>query len=157
GKRRPVDIRTLPFVRFEDNESHTQRRHAFNLGGGVPFGKPNVDGVGPDGAHPFVVRNFKAWDVHWAIHPVSPSVLLDGVAIHNAEYGIWRPVYNRHAYRNVRFDQVPDETRYAFGLKAPNLDADYPEPLAPVNDLPPVTVITGVNQAEGKLVVRGTA
>jgi hypothetical protein len=157
GKRRPVDIRTLPFVRFEDNEAHAQRRHAFNLGGGVPFGKPNVDGVGPDGAHPFVIRNFKAWDVHWAIHPVSPSVLLDGMDVHNAEYGIWRPVYDRHAYRNVRFDQVPDETRYAFGLKTPNLDADYPKPLAPVNDLPPVTVITGVHRAKGKLVVRGTA
>jgi hypothetical protein len=157
GRRQPVDIRTLPFIRFEDNESHTQRRHAFNLGGGVPFGKPNVDGVGPDEKHPFVIRNFRAWDVHWAIHPVSPCVLLDGMDIHNAEYGIWRPEYNRHAYRNLHFDQVPGNTRYGFGLKAPNLDADYPKPLAPVDDLPPVTVITAVNRVKGRLVVRGTA
>jgi hypothetical protein len=157
GKRRPVDIRTLPFVRFEDNESHTQRRHAFNLGGGVPSGKPNVDGVGPDERHPFVIRNFKAWDVHWAIHPVSPSVLLDGMDIHNAEYGIWRPVYERHAYRKVHFDQVPDNTRYAFFLSAPNRDDDYPKPLVPVDDQPPVTVITHVGKAKGGLVVRGTA
>ena len=38
ARRQPkkVDIRTLPFVRFEDNEAHCQRRHGFNLGGGVP-------------------------------------------------------------------------------------------------------------------------
>jgi hypothetical protein len=77
-----VDVRTLPFVRFEDNESHCQRRHAFNLGGGVHFGKPNVDGVGPDARHPFLVRNMRIWNVRWAIHPVSPSLLLDGVDMH---------------------------------------------------------------------------
>jgi hypothetical protein len=157
GQRRPVDVRTLPFVRFEDNESHTQRRHAFNLGGGVPFGKPNVDGVGPDEKHPFVIRNFKAWDVHWAIHPVSPSLLLDGMDIHNAEYGVWRPEYDRHAYRGIHFDQVPAVNHYGFGGKAPNKDADYPRPLDPVDDLPPVTVITHVGRAKGKVVVRGTA
>ena len=32
--RRPMDIRTLPFLRFEDNEAHAQRRYGFNLGGG---------------------------------------------------------------------------------------------------------------------------
>ena len=157
GKRRPVDIRTLPFVRFEDNESHTQRRHAFNLGGGVPFGKPNVDGVGPDERHPFVIRNFTAWDVHWAIHPVSPSLLLDGMDVHNAEYGVWRPEYNRHAYRGLHFDKVPDDNRYGFGGEEPNKDADYPKPLAPVDDLPPVTVITRVGRTKGKLVARGSA
>jgi hypothetical protein len=157
GKRRPVDIRTLPFVRFEDNEAHTQRRHSLNLGGGVPFGKPNVDGVGPDERHPFIIRNFKAWDVHWAIHPVSPSVLLDGMDIHNAEYGVWRPEYNRHAYRGLHFDKVPDDNRYGFGGKEPNKDADYPKPLAPVDDLAPVTVMTDVGRAKGKLLVRGTA
>ena len=156
GRRKKVDIRTLPFVRFEDNESHCQRRHAFNLGGGVPFGKPNVDGVGPDARHPFVIRNMKLWNVHWAIHPVSPSVLLDNLDIHDAEYGVWRPEYNRHAYRDLHFDQVPDANRYGFGGVAPNAAADYPKPLEPVSDLPPVTVITHVRQAEGKLVVRGT-
>lgn len=28
GSRRRVDARTLPFIRFEDNEAHTQRNHA---------------------------------------------------------------------------------------------------------------------------------
>jgi hypothetical protein len=156
GSRKKVDIRTLPFVRFEDNESHCQRRHAFNLGGGVPFGKPNVDGVGPDEKHPFVIRNFRAWNVHWAIHPVSPSVLLDSLDVYNAEYGVWRPEYNRHAYHGIHFDQVPQANYYGFGGKAPNKDEDYPKPLDPLDDLPPATVITHVFQEKDRLVVRGT-
>jgi hypothetical protein len=156
GSRKKVDIRTLPFVRFEDNESHCQRRHAFNLGGGVPFGPPNVDGVGPDARHPFVIRNMKVWNVHWAIHPVSPSVLLEDFDIHDAEYGIWRPEYNRHAYRGLHFDQVPKDNHYGFGGTAPNKEADFPGALAPVDDLPPATVITQVSRTNGKMTVRGT-
>jgi hypothetical protein len=157
GSRGRVDIRTLPFVRFEDNESHCQRRHAFNLGGGVPFGEPNVGGIGPDENHPFVIRNYRAWNVHWAIHPVAPSVLLDNLDIHDAEYGVWRPEYKRHAYHELHFDQVPENTRYGFGGVPPNKDNDYPKPLEPVDDLSPITVITHVHNSEGKLVVRGTA
>jgi hypothetical protein len=156
GSRKKVDIRTLPFVRFEDNEAHCQRRHAFNLGGGVPFGKPNVDGVGPDEKHPFVIRNYRAWNVHWALHPVSPSVLLDNLDVFDAEYGIWRPEYNRHAYHGLHFDQIPENTRYAFAQGAPNKDAEFPKPLDPVDDLPPITVITHVRKADGKWLVRGT-
>jgi hypothetical protein len=156
GTRRSVDVRTLPFVRFEDNETHCQRRHGFNLGGGVPFGKPNVDGVGPDESHPFVIRRFKAWNVHWAFHPVSPCVLLDGLDVFNADYGVWRPEYDRHAYRNVRMAQVPQDTRYGFGLSPPNHEADFPKPLRAVDDLPPATVITHARRTVGTLMVRGT-
>jgi hypothetical protein len=156
GKRKKVDIRTLPFIRFEDNEAHTQRRHAFNLGGGVPFGPPNVDGVGPDAKHPFLIRNLRTWDVHWAIHPVSPSLLLDNLDVHVADYGVWRPVYNRHAYRGIRMSEVPKEQHFAFNLKSPNREEDYPRPLDPVDDLPPATVITHVSLKDGRLLVRGT-
>jgi hypothetical protein len=158
GRRRKVDIRTLPFVRFEDNEAHCQRRHAFNLGGGAPFGPPNVDGVGPDERHPFVVRNLKVWNAHWAFSPVAPSLLLDGLDVRDAEYGVWRPVFQRHAYRRLTFNEVPDKTRYAFtDEKDAPKEADYPKPLAPVDDLPPITVITHVHPAgAGKLLVRGT-
>jgi hypothetical protein len=157
GQRRPTDIRTLPFIRFDDNESHTQRRHGFNLGGGILFGKPNVDGVGPDERHPFLIHNLKAWDVHWAIHPVSPCVLLDGMDIYNAEYGIWRPNYERHSYHKLHFNEVPAATRYGFGEKPPNLENEYPRPLTPMDDLPPITVITHVSQENGKVAVRGVA
>jgi hypothetical protein len=157
GSKKKIDIRTLPFVRFEGNEAHCQRRHACNLGGGAPFGPPNVDGVGPDEKHPFIVHNLKVWNVHWAFSPVAPSLLLDGLDVRNAEYGVWRPVFLRHAYRGLTFTEVPDNTRYAFTDAAPPKEADYPKPLAPVDDLPPITVITDVRPVgSGTLVVRGT-
>ena len=45
---------------------------------------------------PFRHPPHELWDVHWAIHPVSASVLLDGLDIFHAEYGVWRPVYKQH-------------------------------------------------------------
>lgn len=159
GSTKPVDIRTLPFLRFDENEVHCQRRHGFNLGGGVPFGPPNVAGVGPDAQHPFVLRNFRCWNVHWAVHPVSPSVLLDGLTVHHAEYGVWRPEYKQHAYRNLKFDDVPEKHHYAFTAtnQPPNDEAQYPNPLEPVDDLPPATVITNIAPSgTDKLLVRGT-
>ena len=156
GSRRPRDVRTLPFVRFEDNEAHCQRRHALNLGGGVPFGEPTVNGVGPDARHPFVIRNFKVWDAHWGIHPVSPALLLDGLLVADSEYGLWRPVYNRHAYRGVKLEQISVQREFAPRGVRPK-ESDYPRPLEPVDDLPPATVITHVaSAAPGKLIVRGT-
>ena len=49
----------------------------FNDGGvpGYPRGRDpatpkleDVDGVGPDARHPFVIRDYRAWDTHWAFH-----------------------------------------------------------------------------------------
>lgn len=159
GSHRPTDIRTLSFVRFEDNEAHCQRRHSFNLGGGAPFGPPNVAGVGPDAAHPFIVRNLKLWNVHWGMHPVSPSLLIDGLDIHNAEYGIWRPEYRDHAYRNVRLTDVPEKQYYAFtGTNRPPVEeAAYPGTLTPKDDQPPATIITSAMRTQaGAILVRGT-
>jgi hypothetical protein len=154
GTRRRVDVRTLPFVRFEDNEAHCQRRHAFNHGGGVPFGV-GVDGVGPDARHPLVIRNFRAWNSHWAFHPVSPSVLVDGLDVHNSEYGIWRPVYDRHAYRRVGLDKITVKPEFAPQGTRPR-EAAFPAPLDPVDDYPPATVITcATRQADGHWLVRG--
>jgi hypothetical protein len=154
GSRKAVDVRTLPFVRFEDNEAHCQRRHALNLGGGAPFGPPNVDGVGPDERHPFVLRNTRLWNVHWAFHPVSPSVLVDGMDIHTGDYGVWRPVYHRHAYRRLTVAAVREPEAFAKGKKPE--EAAYPGPLAPADDLPPLTVITHLRAGAGRVEVRGT-
>ena len=156
GTRAPTDIRTLPFIRFDDNEAHTMRRHSLNLGGGAPFGENTVGGIGPDAHHPFVIRNLKCWDVHWPIHPVSPSVWLDGCDFFNAEYGVWRPEYKDHAYRRISFKNVPPEKYYAFVKGKPNEDADFPSETSRTLDLPPVTIVTSVTHAHGKLTVRGS-
>ena len=55
--------------------------------------------------------------------------------------------------------QVPDSTHYAFVTPSapPNREGDYPGRLAPVDDLPPVTVITHVRADGQGVTVRGTA
>ena len=102
GTRKAVDIRTLPFVRFEDNECHGDGLYGFNLGEGV-------DRVGPDERHPFVVRNLKVWGTHYAFRAQSPSLLLEELRIHRCRYGIYFPDHDRHVYRNITISQTPDE------------------------------------------------
>lgn len=102
GERRPVDIRTLPFVRFEDNEEHSDGLYGFNLGEGV-------DRVGPDAKHPLVVRNMKIWDVHYAFRPEIPSVLVENLQIIRAVYGIYHPDFNNHVYRKLYIGDTVSE------------------------------------------------
>jgi hypothetical protein len=164
GSRRDTDIRTLPFVRFEDNESHTQRRHAFNFGGFSAAytkdqdkgDKAGVAGVGPDTQHPFVIKNYKAWDVHWALHPRPPCVMIDGLDVNHAHYGLWFARYVHHAYRGVHLNDVSVNLDFIPIGKQPKAD-DFPGELRPLDDLPPQTIITSVKQTDGAWLVRGTA
>jgi hypothetical protein len=163
GSRRATDVRTLPFVRFEDNESHCQRRHAFNFGGfgaeprsaedkGINAG---VAGVGPDVRHPFVVRHYKAWDVHWALHPRVPSLMLDGFDVAHAHYALWFANYDHHAYRGVHLEDISVNADFQPIGRQPAAP-DYPGELDPVDDLPPQTVVTRVTRTENGWVLRGT-
>ena len=102
GTRQKVDIRTLPFVRFEDNECHSDGLYGFNLGEGV-------DRIGPDERHPFVIRNLKIWATHYAFRAQSPCVLLENLRIHKCRYGIYFPNHDRHVYRNLSISETPDE------------------------------------------------
>jgi hypothetical protein len=151
------DIRTIPFLRFEYNEAHTQRRYGFNLGGGSgPTAEGGVEGVGPDSRHPFVVRGFLAWDTHWAITPAAPGLILDDLSLSRSDFGIWHPRYDRHAYRDLKFFQI----RWAmFGESGVRPDTTkFPAPLDLVDDRPPITVILNVtHMKDGKTRVRGVA
>jgi hypothetical protein len=102
GTRQMVDIRTLPFVRFDDNESCCEGLYGFNLGEGVQR-------VGPDRLHPFVIRNMKIWQVHYAFRPQTPSVYVDNMKIWRTEYGVYHPNYDDHYYRNLTIDDSTDE------------------------------------------------
>jgi G8 domain len=157
GARRPVDIRTLPFLRCEANEAHAQRRFGFNLGGGSGSGaKGGVGDAGPDRRHPFVIRGLRVWDAHWAVTPAAPSVLIDGLDIARCDFGLWRPHYQGHAYRKLSVFQ----TRWAYydeRGKRPD-PANFPKPLMPVDDRPPVTIITRVDASQaGRVTVGGVA
>jgi hypothetical protein len=94
GSTANIDIRTLPFVRFEDNEVHsTQGLYGFNLGEGVRR-------VGPDARHPFIVRNMKIWNVHYGFRPQAPSLLVENMTI-QSHYGVYHPNFDNHVYRNL--------------------------------------------------------
>lgn len=100
GTEKPTDIRTLPFVRFEDNEAHCDGLYGINLGEGV-------NRVGPDEKHPFVLRNTKIWEIHYAFRVQSPCVLNENMRIYNSIYGVYHPNYDRHVYRNISITQSP--------------------------------------------------
>ena len=94
GNYRKTDIRTLPFVRFDDNEVHsTSGLYGINLGDGVR-------GVGPDTKHPFIMRNTKIWNVHYGLRPQVPSLLCENLSI-KSHYGVYHPNFDNHVYRNV--------------------------------------------------------
>ncbi len=102
GRRRPVDIRTLPFVRFDDNEAVCDGLYGLNLGEGVAR-------VGPDNRHPFIIRNMKIWEVHYAFRPQSPSVLVENMRIHRAQYGVYHPNFDNHVYRDLQISATNTE------------------------------------------------
>lgn len=103
GTTSVVDVRTLPFVCFDDNEAHSSLGlYGVNLGEGV-------DRVGPDVQHPFVVRDLKVWDVHYAFRPQVPSLLVEHLTIHGASYGVYHPNYENHVYRDVSISDTNTE------------------------------------------------
>jgi hypothetical protein len=116
GSKKRIDIRTLPFVRFDDNESHCDGLYGFNLGEGV-------ERVGPDRRRPFVIRRMKIWEIHYAFRPQSPCLLVDDMRIDRSVYGVYHPNYDHHVYRNLTingngsepFNRGHDDASVQFG------------------------------------------
>jgi hypothetical protein len=168
GTRRRVDVRTLPFIRFEGNEAHCQRFFGLNLGGfsdGAVPGYPgardskaeDVDGIGPDPKHPFLIRDFRAWDTHWAFHAGSPCVRALGLDLYDSQYGIWRSVIDHHEYSGLKMDRII--SMGVFFPRPGRASKDGIVFLEPVDDLPPATMITRVLPmgADGRVRVEGAA
>ncbi|HEY7428605.1 MAG TPA: G8 domain-containing protein [Gemmataceae bacterium] len=97
GRQKKVDVRTLPFVRFDNNESHSQTG-PYDVKLGTSGDK---DGVGPDSKHPFIIRNLLIWNGHYAFDTRMPSVLIDGLRLHNTVYGYRAMNCDNHVYRNL--------------------------------------------------------
>ena len=102
GKRRQLDLRCLPFVRFDGNEAHAEQHYGFNLGEGV-------DGMGPNSTFPFIIRNMKIWEVRTGFRPDGPGVLVENMTFKHCEYGVYHAHYDRHVYRNLRIINQCDE------------------------------------------------
>lgn len=97
------DVRTVPFLRFEDNESHGEGLFSFRFGDETP------GSVHGDREHPFVVRNLLSWEAHYAIRPNMRFFMLDGLRVTNAAYGIYHPDYDMHVYHDIEFDNITAE------------------------------------------------
>ncbi|MDB5300660.1 MAG: hypothetical protein JWO87_2323 [Phycisphaerales bacterium] len=97
------DIRTIPFLRFEDNESHCDGLYAFN------FGDDPAGAIHSDTSHPFIARNLRVWQSHYALRPNLWSFLMEGLAIDHAVYGVYHPDYCDHVYRNIYLNTVISE------------------------------------------------
>lgn len=167
GERRRVDVRTLSFLRFENNEAHCQRFFGLNLGGFNDGGVPgysgvrgskieDVDGVGPDPGHPFLIRNFRAWNTHWAFHAGSPCVLATNMDLYDSQYGIWRTVLDHHEYADLKMDRI-----ISHGIFFPRPGRANPDEIAnlkPIDDLPPATMITRVlpTESSGRVRLQGS-
>jgi len=101
GKVDEVDIRTLPIHRFSHNESHTEGLYAFALAG--------TDGIGPDTRHPHCLSELTAWQIHYSLRVGLPTMLIENVTIDHAAYGIYRPWFENHVYRNLHIARTGAE------------------------------------------------
>ncbi|MEK6234990.1 MAG: G8 domain-containing protein [Planctomycetales bacterium] len=93
GATRSVDIRTIPFYRFEDNETHTEGLYGMAFAG--------TDRAGPDVRHPRIIKNLKIWQVHYALRTELATMWVENVDIFHAVYGVYRPEFDNHVYRNL--------------------------------------------------------
>jgi hypothetical protein len=118
GKYKKTDIRTLPFVRFDDNEGHSQTG-PYDVKLGTTGDK---DGVGPDTRHPFIIRNLLSWNSHYAFDTRMPCVMIDGLRLHNTVYGYRAMNCDNHVYRNITLSGRSNTTFAAVssGPKASN-------------------------------------
>ncbi len=103
GSHERVDIRTVPFFRFEENESHCDGLYSFN------FGADRNGAVHGDRRHPFICRNLLTWETHYAMRPMMRFFLMDGLSMIDNVYGVYHPDYDAHVYRNIYLNHVESE------------------------------------------------
>jgi len=175
GSTQKVDVRTLPFIRFEANEAHSQRRFALNLGGfhaqndtadldrdgnvidRIGYLSGDVQGVGPDERHPFRIKDFLAWRGQWAFHTTAPNVMIDGFTAFDINYVFWRSNIAGHDYNRLDFHDIHTSTFFEnWGVGGSR--ANQLRFVAPEDDSPPITVITSAQWIDANRVrVSGVA
>ena len=69
----------------------------------------NIDWTGPDTNHPHMIRHLSIWGSHYAFRPHSPAMRIENVRIHDAAYGIYRPAFENHEYRDLHISAVGPE------------------------------------------------
>jgi len=146
GQIRPADIRATGFIRFELNEAHAQL-YGINLGeGSEPLSRGEAKK-----SEPFILHNTMVWDCLWGIRPEVPTMLVDSLSIDRSRFGIYKPIGNHLAYRNIAI------TRTFVAGAAPYFSPEDEEMLKKDRH-PPSTVVTFIRpRRDGLLTVRGTS
>lgn len=103
GTTSMTDVRTIPFLRFQDNEAHGDGLYAF------AFGDDPAGSVHSDIHHPFIAKNLRVWQSHYALRSNTWQFLMDGLTIYHAVYGVYHPDYADHVYRNIYLNTVISE------------------------------------------------
>jgi hypothetical protein len=106
GEKDTVDIRHVPFYRFEENEAHTEGIYGMTFAGNDLTERERI---GPDNQHPHTVRKSKIWQVHYGMRPQIPRMLIEDLQIEHAAYGVYRPMFDDHVYRDVKISNTDGE------------------------------------------------
>lgn len=122
GSRRPVDVRTIPIWRFEENEARAEGFYGMVVAANgdsqpdVPLRDQrtleqirHIDWTGPDARHPHVIRRLTISGAHYGFRPHSPSMLIEDLRIDRVAYGVYRPALDNHVYRNVHLSHAGPE------------------------------------------------
>jgi uncharacterized protein (TIGR03067 family) len=171
-----VDVRTLPFVRFDGNEAH-DHLSGINLGGAPgDFFAPGVGGVVPAVRDALLLQNTRIWNASWAFSPHT-RYAVDNMDITDSFYGFHMPDYDAEVpqlrlvgptygaevrkSRDAEWGRVTIR-RTKVPLRLPEVMPGYSLEACDLAELagdhqPPTTVITHVRREGGWLVVRGTA
>ncbi len=117
-----MDVRTIPIWRFENNEAHSEGFYGMVVAANGNRQPDNaihneqmlerirgIDWTGPDTRHPHTIRNLSIWGSHYAFRPHSPAMFMENIRIHSAAYGIYRPAFENHVYRNLHISAVGSE------------------------------------------------
>lgn len=103
GSMADQDMRRVPFLRFENNESHSEGLYSFF------FGDDPAGSVNGDKQHPFIARNLFAWQTHYCLRPTLTNFLMENFEVYEGAYGVYHPDYNNHVYRNIRLHNTTTE------------------------------------------------
>ncbi|MGC4003781.1 MAG: G8 domain-containing protein [Pirellulales bacterium] len=177
GTRKSQDVRSLPFIKFENNESHAIRHFGMSLRGfpldGLPQGKfhndinavlwKEIQESTPDQRYPFWVHNFKAWETGFGYNAGVGGVFIDGLDVHRSTYGMWRVVLDRNVWRDVKMTEITNKQLHMpFSVGPPHgegeNDRDYFYAIQGfVDDFSPHSVITKVVRSKDEVLVCGSS
>ena len=176
GTVQQLDTRTIPFVRFENNEAHSFRQFGLNVrgvprfggAGGMPEGNPvllrEAAEAMPAPGKPFWIRNFRSWESNYSIHLGTTGVFVDGLDTFRNDVAIWRSIMDRSGFRRLKSREMKVNDIHnpiSLGPVSPgSTSGETPRTSGGVSSFkdstPPITMITKVVRSGSVVQVCGS-